>query len=160
MKPEFTILILFCLLTASACGILGGERKAVKLVTRADAEKIMGVPMKFQQEKFGELQSTCIYTDADGESRRHLQVTIQEYSSEEQTKDAHESMREMNRHYVKTQPVEGIGDGAWLEEREFSQAIHVRRKNVAFLIVAEGGEASEQRLGALRRVAEAVAARL
>jgi hypothetical protein len=159
MKRNFTILILWCLLTAS-CGLLGGERTAAKLVTRADAEKIMGFPMKLDQEKFAEKQSTCIYTNAGGDSSRHLQITIQEYLSDDQAKDAHESMQEMNRRYVEIQPVEGVGDAAWVETREFSQAIHVRRKNVAFLIVADGTENGEQKLSGLRRVAESVAARL
>jgi len=160
MTRNFTIFILLALLTASPCGILGGERNAAKLVSRAEAEKIAGVPMKFEQEKFAEKQSSCFYIDADGDARRRVQVTIQEYWSEDQAKDAHESMKKINEKYVKVQTVEDVGDGAWVEDREYSQAIHVRRKNVAFLIVAEGGENSENRLGELRRVAKSVAARI
>lgn len=158
MIRNFTILILFCLLTAAACGAGSGERSAKKLVSPADAEKIMGVPMKLAQEQRDEKQNICYYSDTDGIWR--LQVTIQEYESEEQTKEAHEFMQDINRHYVKVQPVEGVGDGAWLENREFSQAIHVRRKNVAFLIVADGEDNSGQRLAELRRVAARVAERL
>jgi hypothetical protein len=160
MKRYFTILILCCLLTASACGVMGDRRSAKHLVTRADAEKIMGAPMIFDGEKLDVGQTNCYYRDADGGSSLRLQVTVQEYESDEQTKDAHEMMREMNRHYVKVQPVEGVGDAAWIEDREFSQAIHVRRKNVHFLIAADGGGRSEKRLGEIRRVARSVAERL
>lgn len=151
---------MFCLSTAAACGILGGERNAKRLVSRADAEQIMGAPMKFDQEKFAERQSSCFYVDADGESQLLVQVTLQEYPSEEETKKAHELMRDVNRHYARTEPVEGVGDAAWLEDGEYSQSIHVRRKNVAFLISVQGGENNRQRLAALRGVAERVAARL
>lgn len=159
MKRNFTILILGCLLTA-ACGVLGGGRKAAELVTRADAENIMGFPMKLDQEKFAEKQSTCIYTDAGGDRENNLQMTIQEYLSEEQARESHESMKILKHHYGNIRPVKGIGDAAWLDTNDYGQAIYVKRKNFVFLINVEGGELSEKRLAELRRVAESVAARL
>lgn len=151
--------VLFCALFLAGCGYLGrGTVTASRLVTKADAERVLGVPARLEKDTTSDKESTCLYVDESGKDSMSLQVTIQTGESEEQTKAADD----MARKYVSeklgpVENVEGIGDAAWLEKKEGGQTLHVRKKRYGFLINALKGISREPSYDEMRRLAKRLA---
>lgn len=165
MKRIYTILILTSLLLlTSSCDLPGGDGKiaACRLVTKSDAEKISGTRMRLYSEENGERESSCLYKDVMAEESSYLQATFRAYPTEEAGKDAEIVTRTVKAEYGKIEPVEGIGDSAWLEAGDISQTLYVRRGGTLFAISATGGDADHNRraLEEMRLVAKAAASRL
>jgi hypothetical protein len=160
MKRIYTILILTSiLLPTGSCGLFGRGEKIVasRLVTKTDAEKISGTRMKLYSEENGEGETSCVYKDVMAEQESYLQATFRTYPSEEAGKEAEIMTKTVKAEYGKIEPVEGIGDSAWLETDDISQTLYVRRGSTLFLISATGEVDRQSALEEIRRVAKAAA---
>ena len=155
-------LSLSCVLLAAGCG--GDARaglSASALVTREDAERVLGVPARLRSEEGDGAESTCVYVDAKGDEAMSLQVTVQRAESAEQVRAAEDiAKRVLSESNIPVEPVEGVGDAAWLEKREGSLTLHARKGSVAFLIGVEKGVDREPSYAELERLARRVADRL
>jgi hypothetical protein len=166
MKRSYTIFIsiglLLVVLASSSCNLMnGGKIVARKMVTKEDAEKIFGgIRMRLVSERMNEHESACVYLHEASDI--YVEATFQTFPSEEHLKASEELAKTVKSKYGKIESVEGIGDGAWLENDDFSQTLHVRRGNIAFFINATGNSVSDYKasLQELQRVAKSVAARL
>ncbi len=153
--------LLFCALSVAACARLGGrDMTASRLVTKADAERVLGLPIPLETDTTSGIESTCTYGDAADTSRPSLQVTIVVAESAEQVKDADESAKRFEAKTGTVEVVEGIGDEAWLVRREGEQALHVRKNNIAFLLKTTKGGGKEPAYDELKRIAKRVADQL
>ncbi len=151
--------LLSCALFVAGCGYLGsGSVTASKLVTKSDAERVLGLPVRLDKDTTSERESTCLYVDENGKESASLQVTITTGESEEQIKAADDMARRYAAEKVgPVETIEGIGDGAWLEKKEGSQTLHVRKKRYGFLLSAQKGLSKEPSYDELKRLAKRVA---
>jgi hypothetical protein len=137
----------------------GGGLVASSLITKADAERILGQPVRLESEKNSEKESMCLYVEARDGGPASLQATFQVAEDEEQVRAADELARKFYEKKGRVETVEGIGDGAWLVQEDSSTTLHVRKQKTAFLINALKGEQPAS-LDAMKEVARRVAARL
>lgn len=165
MKHSSVYLLLFmlcCALFAAACNYIGQQDfTACKLVTQADAERILGVPARLKTDTTTEKESTCVYADASGNEGLVLQFTITAGESEEQVRAADELAKKyVSEKIGPTETVDAVGDAAWLEKKEGSRTLHVRKKNFGFLMNAEKGINKEPSYDEMRSLAKRIADKL
>ena len=71
-------LSLSCVLLAAGCNYSGrsGNITAINLVTKSDAERVLGVPMRLWIDTTSGQESTCAYVEAPNGSQICLQATM------------------------------------------------------------------------------------
>lgn len=152
------------MLLAAGCNYSGRSRNIIasNLVTKSDAERVLGVPVRLWIDTTSGQESTCAYVEAPNGSQICLQATFVVAQSEEQVKAVEESAKRFEARDGTVETVEGIGDGAWLVKREGTQILHVRKRNIAFLLSLQAEKCSgkEPAYNEMKRLAERVANQL
>ena len=155
----FLLLSCFILLAGCSSGLLGST-SACAYLKEADAEKILGEPVRLESQTDAPDESTCIYASTKEGSANSVQFTLQVFPSEEHVKSAEEIARSVKAKTATIEEASGIGDAAWLEKNNSSLTLHVRKGKKAFLISALGSTDRAPSLDEMKRVASVIANRV
>jgi hypothetical protein len=149
------IVIFFCAGAASAQK--SGALKPCRLLTAAEAGKILGVKVELKADDREANESLCYYAAADGE--KGVSVILRGYPNRKQARDFFMSNRKLQANLCNGfKLVSNVGESAWMcEISGYSKYIGVLQNNVMFefSVTAEKFPAA-----ALKRRARQIAARL
>lgn len=171
---------LLCLaILASGCGGGGGRSgssgsssgagedqemiAASELVTKADAEKILGVPASLSGEDVLERTSSCFYggTNVEKGNPSSLAANVILASTEDAAKTSFAGIIKQGAGRWSFEPVAGIGDEAQLASGSpATLAIYVRKNRMVFYITAVGNAEAKPSLSDLRKLALRVSQKL
>ena len=161
---HFLLIWLSGVLLATGCSYSGrsGNITASSLVTKSDAERVLGVPVRPWIDTTSGQESTCSYVEAPNGSQICLQATFVVAESEQQVQATEEIAKRFEARDGTVETVEGIGDGAWLVKRKGTQVLHVRKKNIAFLLFLDAEKCGIKELAndEMKRLAKRVAEKL
>lgn len=137
---------------------------ASKLVTAADAERILGGTVRLVSEKRGEsesvrgaLETRCEYVTAD---RATLNVVIQTAPNEESARGVYDESRSGMGSFERIEEVAGIGDEAFLSRGPTARRLVVRKRAVVILLDARRDQPDSPSIDEMKKTATHVAARL
>ena len=156
MKPDLrrvAYLLSIALLAAGSGGRSGGngnaqggveEQKIVRaseLVTKADAQKVLRVPVRLDAEEFKTNTSSCFYggTNVENGNPSSLGANVLLASTEDVAKESFESSTRQGARIGSIQPLAGLGDEAQIATGSPATIIiYVRKKRLVFSLTAVG----------------------
>jgi hypothetical protein len=148
-------IIVTFLLTGAAAAQKNRAVEPCKLLTKIDAEKIVGKNFEFKKKTIEGFESSCLYRSVDDKSE--VEIDMQVYESRKKAREAELLFRQLTLQYGEIEPV-NIGEKAfiWLTYPHRT-TLNVRKNNVNFEIhvFAEAYSNSE-----LKRVARRIATQL
>jgi hypothetical protein len=166
-------LMLCCLaLLASGCSNRRGssssdsagekEQKVIRaseLVTKADAERILKVPVRLEADEISENGSSCFYggTNVEKGNPSSLSANLSLSSTEDLAKTFFETELKQGERIGSVEPVAAIGDEARLASGSpATLAIYVRKKRAVLTLTAVGNSNAKPSLSELRALARRV----
>ena len=142
----------------------GGATTARKLVTSADAERILGSAVRLESSWDGQAdtppygrESRCEYV---GAGRATLNAVIDTAPSEDGARGAFAESRAGLGSFEHVEEVSGIGDEAFFSRGPSSRRLIVRKKAVVFLIDARRDDGGEPSVDEMKKTAARVADQL
>lgn len=159
----FLIFLLSALFLANGCGFAGrGKIVASRLVTKADAENVLGVPLRLDSDVAADDITRCLYLNADENGFAELSVIVQTFPTIEQIADSEEMFKKVKADFGRVETLENIGDSAWSASSRNgrSRLIFVRKNNVGFQLIADGENIDEATFDKLKSLAVRVAEQL
>ena len=171
LKRFFLMLCCFALL-ASGCNNRTGsnsshqaeekEQKIIRaswLVTKADAERILEVPVRLDADEISESNSSCFYggTNVEKGNPSSLSVNLAIASTEDLAKTSFATALKQGERIGSVEPVAAIGDEARLASGSpATLAIYVRKKRAVLTLTAVGNSNAKPSLSELRTLARRV----
>ena len=165
MKQPALAIVVLCLMVVGCKNVIDtSDTRASKLVTLADAERILGGTAKLASERSGESdsfrgarESRCEYIGAD---RATLNVVIQTSPSEERARAAYDESRSGFGSFEKIEEVTGIGDEGYLSRGPTARRLIVRKRAVVILIEARRDQGGGPSIDEMKKTAAHIAGRL
>ncbi len=170
---------LLCLaVLASGCGGGGrsgsnsnsrdaGEDKeiiaATELVTKEDAERILGVPVRLGSKDLSERNSSCFYggTNVEKGNPSSLSANLLLNPTEDLAKTSFETLSKQGDRMGSVEPIAGLGDEAQLASGSPATfMIFIRKKRTVFYLTAVGNAEAKPSLSEMRAVALRVSQKL
>jgi len=163
-QQALAILVLGLMLIGCKHAGGSGATTASKVVTAADAERILGGTARLVSERQGESESLrgghysrCEYV---GAYRATLNVVIETAPSEESARGAYSESRSGLGSFEQIEEVTGIGEEAFLSRGPTARRLIVRKGAVVFLLEARRDEAGGPLIDELKNTAAHIADRL
>ncbi|HEX8920523.1 MAG TPA: hypothetical protein VF766_03535 [Pyrinomonadaceae bacterium] len=165
----FVVMLCCCVLLVSGCnnrtgtdssgGADGKEQKVIRaseLVTKADAERILKVPVRLEADEISESGSSCFYggTNVEKGNPSSLSAELAVTSTEDLAKTSFATALKQGERIGSIEPVAAIGDEARLASGSpATLAIYVRKKRMVLTLTAVGNSTAKPSLSDLRRLA-------
>lgn len=145
----------------------GGSDKplapASELVSKADAEKVLGVTVRLDAEEASEDKTSCFYggTNVERGNPSSLSANLIKTSTEDLAKTSFESMSEQGERMGKVEPIASMGDEARLASGSpATLAIYVRKGKTVLYLTAVGNASEKPSRSELTSLAKRIVAQL
>jgi hypothetical protein len=171
LKSFFLMLCCLALLASGCSNRSGGtssdsaggkEQKVIRaseLVTKADAERVLKVPVRLEADEISENDSSCFYggTNVEKGNPSSLAANLSLSSTEDVAKTSFENELKQGESIGSVEPVAAIGDEARLASGSpATLAIYVRKKRAVLTLTAVGNSNAKPSLSELRTLARRV----
>ena len=130
--------------------------RASELVTKADAERVLKVPVRLEADEISDNGSSCFYggTNVEKGNPSSLSANLSLSSTEDLAKTSFEAELKQGERIGSVEPVAAIGDEARLASGSpATLAIYVRKKRAVLTLTAVGNSKAKPSLSDLRRLA-------
>ncbi len=133
---------------------------ASKLVTSADAQKVLGVGVRLDAEDNSGSQRACFYggTNVAQGNPSSLALNVYNLRTDEMAKNAFENFTTQGTRMAATEPLAGFGDEGQLSTASpATMILIVRKKRTVFSLTAVGNAAQKPSLNELKSLARRIA---
>ncbi|HKQ99439.1 MAG TPA: hypothetical protein VJT09_02130 [Pyrinomonadaceae bacterium] len=144
----------------------GGEQKilrASELVTAADAQKVLRVPVRLDAQEFNAGTSSCFYGGTNVQSGNPSSLAANLYlgSTEDLAKESYESSAKQGARMGSAQPLPNLGDEAQLAKGSPATImIHARKGRLVLTLTAVGNANTMPSLEEMKSLAKRVVGQL